>query len=408
MEIGWHPGDFEGGDDAYPGGRRKRKKRRLKMKVVKPKPKPKPKPAKPRSKPQPRPRSVKATDKPTNQAPPTDRGGGDEEGAPGTDVAPAGTGWVSPTIGASSEGSEPKDGTGQHPPIDDEGADIVLKQQDQARDRGRDRGRRVGTYTRDSWDGDKDRQPTLTWIDSQGNLHRLYTEIDEDQDEWGQPIAQFWDEGVPGDAPLVEHVGLLAAIHGIEDGEIDTLIVPSLDRLARDQWILEQALNRIWRAGGEVYTENPRGRVGDDPESRAIRRRYLHNYEAQLVAIRECREFRWRALVERQGYGGGPRFGDRPYGREWVIVDGIRRYRVVPAEQRWIRWMCERNKIDGWSTGKIAKALNEQGVPTVMGRPWQRQTVLQIIRRGPVRSVGVISGVGGKYAQRPARARRTA
>ena len=110
--------------------------------------------------------------------------------------------------------------------------------------------------------------------------------------DWGHPFRptmRFADDGVPGDRPLEQRPVLLAAIHELEDGRASVLLVRSLDRLARDGWILEQILARVWRAGGEVFTLDPPGRVGDDGESRRMRRRFTREYEAELDAIRARR-----------------------------------------------------------------------------------------------------------------------
>jgi hypothetical protein len=61
---------------------------------------------------------------------------------------------------------------------------------------------------------------------------------------------------------------------------------------------------------------------------------------------------------------------------------GKRRYVPIPEEQEVILRMCAAYAT-GTGYSAIARQLNEEGVRTVAGQPWNRKVVRDLVARGP-------------------------
>ena len=66
----------------------------------------------------------------------------------------------------------------------------------------------------------------------------------------GAPIPEI---DVSGKLPLSERPGLLAAIEMIEAGQADQLVVAYFDRLVRSLKVQLEVIERVERAGGEIF-----------------------------------------------------------------------------------------------------------------------------------------------------------
>jgi DNA invertase Pin-like site-specific DNA recombinase len=83
---------------------------------------------------------------------------------------------------------------------------------------------------------------------------------------------------------------------------------------------------------------------------------------------RRLRTAKWRATKKRRGKRCGPKpFGETP--EEQQVLEEIWRLRMKP-------WKRPRR-----SYREIAAILNEKGMPTRLGRPWQAKTIQVIIQR---------------------------
>lgn len=213
---------------------------------------------------------------------------------------------------------------------------------------------------------------------------------DEEVAQWaegeGMEIVGFArDLEVHSQSKVDERPALPQVIEAIEEGKADGVVVQRLDRLARDFQTQDDAMKRIWKAGGHVYStdygEWKPDRPGD-PQWK-LRRDYARVAEDELHMIIARMQNARRAMMARGEYGGGRRYY-RKYGCELTFVNGRLRYRHIPEEQeviRRIRHFCANGK--GFEA--MAKALNAEGVPTVSGKPWKRNTVWQIANRPPDR-----------------------
>jgi DNA invertase Pin-like site-specific DNA recombinase len=75
------------------------------------------------------------------------------------------------------------------------------------------------------------------------------------------------DEGVSGSNGLDARVGLADALAAVRARKADGVVVPRLDRLARDLVLQETLLAEVRRLGGQVYScsDGEAGVLADDP-----------------------------------------------------------------------------------------------------------------------------------------------
>lgn len=216
-------------------------------------------------------------------------------------------------------------------------------------------------------------------------VHGQDREIEDWGEEHGYEIVGYArDNRVNGLLLAAERPGLSAAIAAVEEHKVAGIIVRSFDRLARDFAAQDDALKRIWAAGGRFFTVMPdrewkRDRRGDD--SWTSRKAYADRYENEYYALLERLQNGRREKMKRGGYGGGHRLRRR-YGVELVEIQGKLEYRPIPAEQDTIERICREHYI-GMTLGTIARRLNEEGIPTATGAEWSRKVVRDLVLRGP-------------------------
>ncbi len=101
------------------------------------------------------------------------------------------------------------------------------------------------------------------------------------------------DEGISGAKELDDRPALAEALSLVADGEAAGLVVPRLDRLARDLIVQETVLADVRRHGGRVFScaAGESEYLADDPSdpSRKLIRQILGSvaeYERSLIALR--------------------------------------------------------------------------------------------------------------------------
>lgn len=194
----------------------------------------------------------------------------------------------------------------------------------------------------------------------------------------GGLLRMFEDKGVSG--RITDRPGLGDLLRFINPG--DVVIVPRLDRLARDLISQELLLAEIRRRGGTLVScaEGEQAYLDDteDDPSRKLIRQVLgavSEYERAMVALR-LRAGR-RAKREAGGFAGG----SPPWGYRYSRLGGIE---IEPREQNVLKYI-HAGRAQGWTYEQIANALNELGA--AMGprgkRPWNRAAVHHIARHAP-------------------------
>jgi DNA invertase Pin-like site-specific DNA recombinase len=192
-----------------------------------------------------------------------------------------------------------------------------------------------------------------------------------------QLVGVFHDE-TSGTHGLEHRIGLAQALNLIPD-PATILVIPRLDRLARDLVMSEQLLREVWDAGGEVIScAEGEGNLKDDPNdpSRALIRQVLGAvaaYERSMIVLRMKRGR--LAKQARGGYASGaPPYGYRADGHGNLVPE--------PAQQEGLA-IIKAMHGEGASYRQIAAELNRRGIPTKRGMvgSWFPSTVSAAIRR---------------------------
>jgi DNA invertase Pin-like site-specific DNA recombinase len=190
----------------------------------------------------------------------------------------------------------------------------------------------------------------------------------------GHRIVQVCaDEGVSGTTDAFDREGLASATDAMETGIADALVLPRLDRLARQLTVQEAVLAHLWQRGGRVFCADS-GEIladdADDPMRTAMRQ--MAGVFAQLdraMIVKRLRDGR-RVKASKGGYvSGSPRYGWRAEGGE-LVED--------PAEHAVIARMLEM-KAQKMSMNAIAAALNRDGVPAKRGGVWRADAVARVL-----------------------------
>lgn len=197
----------------------------------------------------------------------------------------------------------------------------------------------------------------------------------------GHDLVAVKRDETSGTNGLADRVGLAEALDVLQTGGASLLVVPRLDRLARDLVLQEQLLREVWRLGADVVScAEGEGRIADDPDdpSRTLIRQVLgavSEYERAMIALRMRRG---RALKARNG---GYAYGSPPYG--WA-ADGKGGLVKVDDEQQVIDLI--RTMVDeGLSGQQVADQLNHRRIRPRKGQQWYRSQVNRIIRREGMR-----------------------
>jgi len=131
-------------------------------------------------------------------------------------------------------------------------------------------------------------------------------------------VTMFSDDGVSGKEDIGARVGLAKALDYLAEHPGTTLIIPRLDRLARDLMVQESVLADAWKLGAVVLSCSETERTycrpdsPDDPARTLIRQVLgaVAAYERAMIRLRMTRGR--RRLLDAQGWAGGP----VPYGWE--------------------------------------------------------------------------------------------
>jgi DNA invertase Pin-like site-specific DNA recombinase len=184
-------------------------------------------------------------------------------------------------------------------------------------------------------------------------------------------VEEFRDEGVTGAAELEGRAGLAALLDRIESNGVRMVLVERADRLARDLMVGEVILAQFRELGVAVIAADSGTDLtaADDDPTKVLIRQILgavSQFEKSVIVLK------LRAARERVRRRDGRCEGVKPFG-------------TLPGEENAISRMRElyRKPRGGErkSFGKIAAALNAEGLPSRSGRPWSRSSVHAILTR---------------------------
>jgi site-specific DNA recombinase len=155
-------------------------------------------------------------------------------------------------------------------------------------------------------------------------------------------------------------------------GECDAVVFYRIDRLSREEEDFHAVLAALQRAG--VVCDSPGNPNDGSPEASLIWSisAALAKYESVRLGARIRDAHRKLARMGR--WSGGP----VPWGWKRVRDENGVRLVGVPELTEIRLWMHEKYQ-QGWALRRIARALNEKGVPTRSGGSWFEKTVLVIL-----------------------------
>ncbi|MCL5736952.1 MAG: recombinase family protein [Actinobacteria bacterium] len=159
-------------------------------------------------------------------------------------------------------------------------------------------------------------------------------------------------------------------------GHADVVVFYRIDRLAREEEDFHALLGVLQRAG--IHCDSV-GNPNDGTAESAL----LWSISAALAKYESVRlGARLRDVHKRLAKEGRWSGGTAPFGMRHVQDELGSRLVCVPEEAATRLWMHERYQ-EGWALARIAKDLNERGIPTVKGRKWYEKTIASALA-GPL------------------------
>jgi len=187
---------------------------------------------------------------------------------------------------------------------------------------------------------------------------------------------RFLDEGYSG-ASLVRP-GLDRLRDGIAEGQIETVLVLSPDRLSRKYAYQILLTEKFHRQGAElVFVKSP---PATTPEEQLLAQvqGMIAEYERAQIIERPRRGKRHRARQGSVNVLSGAPYGYR-YGKK--SDSGNAYYEVIEAEAAVVRQVYEMFTVQHLSIGAVTRSLNEQAIATRTGDSrWERGTVWAMLR----------------------------
>lgn len=162
---------------------------------------------------------------------------------------------------------------------------------------------------------------------------------------------------------------LLGLMDRAERQEFDVLLVAKLDRLSRDYATLTVLERRLQRLGVEVVSAAEEN--GDGPIAEFIR--------GQLALVAELE----RAMISERVSAGKAKkkqLGRHVHGRVPYAYRSDRGILTPDPELAPIVLRIFSDARDGYTPGRIARALNTEGVSSPQGAQWSPTTVRRILR----------------------------
>jgi DNA invertase Pin-like site-specific DNA recombinase len=194
-------------------------------------------------------------------------------------------------------------------------------------------------------------------------------------------VHVFRDEGKSGGEGLDVRLELGLALEAVQEGRGVGLVVPRLDRLARDLMVQEQLLAEVWRAGGEVWScskAESQYLVRDDPgdPSRKLIRQILGavaEYERAMIRLRLAAGRARKHAAGGYAYGGpAVRLGGagQAAGPGRGGAAGGAQDPGAPSSGSAVP-----------SVRAIADQLNAEGLVTRRGKAWRGEQVRRVLAR---------------------------
>lgn len=219
----------------------------------------------------------------------------------------------------------------------------------------------------------------LTRVSTNGQVDGYGLDVQEkDCRRWaksqGHKIVKVCrDEGITGKAGDDERPGLTEALQMVANGEVDGILAPNLDRVARQLTQQEAILSVVWAHGARLFTVDRGEHLADDDDDpmRTFVRQVM-GAAAQLergLIVKRLKSGR-RAKAERGGYAtGAPVYGTQAVEHE--LAEHPQEADTLRQMQAW--------HAEGIGVREIARRLNDAGIPSKRGGKWHPTTVARLV-----------------------------
>ncbi|GAA2053048.1 recombinase family protein [Williamsia deligens] len=195
----------------------------------------------------------------------------------------------------------------------------------------------------------------------------------------GHRIVSWHEDTISGTSELKDRAGWMQAEAAVKSGAAQGIVVPRLDRLARDVMIQELLLRKtpgVVLSARDSENELLTGTT-NDPSRKLIRTILgaIAEYDREMITDRLVASRHAKAAA------GGYAHGGLPYG--FASKNG----NLVPvaAEQRALA-LIRSLSAQGVGTREIARVLTAEGHPTKRGGEWCSSTVARILKRDQTRA----------------------
>lgn len=192
-------------------------------------------------------------------------------------------------------------------------------------------------------------------------------------------VALRIDPGLSGSLPAADRPGLSASLYDIETRRAEGIIVPKLDRLAREVTVQEATLALVWRMNGHCFTADSGEVLRDDPDDpmRTAMRQMagVFNGLDRRLAVKRMRDGRRRKAEE-----GKHAAGQYAYGMHGVGKGKDRDAGPNPAEAAAVALILARRRA-GDSYREICRRLDAGGHKPRYAANWNPMTVSSVAKK---------------------------
>ena len=185
-------------------------------------------------------------------------------------------------------------------------------------------------------------------------------------------LKVFREEGVSGTLAEQDRPAFKEMISEILRNGANTVIIESLDRLAREYRIQEQLLIYLVSKGIDLISantgENVTHAIQDDPMKKAmVQIQGIFSELDKSLLVKKLRKAREKVRNDKGKCEGRKRYGE----------DSVHEQEIV----RRIKLMRRTRKggLKGMTLQAIANKLNEEGIRTKTGKKWQRVQVMNVL-----------------------------
>lgn len=176
-------------------------------------------------------------------------------------------------------------------------------------------------------------------------------------------VQTFREEGVSGAKDLEHRPALQELLMAIQAGDVDTVMIEKLDRLARDLMVQETILGDLRKRGITVVSVTEPDLCSDDPSRKLMRQIFgaIAEYDKSMIVLK-LRGARQRMKARTGRCEGAKAFGTSEAHRP--VIDRILSLRSA-----------------GMAVDTIAETLNGEGLLSKTGGRWYGSSVRNVLMR---------------------------